>query len=162
MGGTATSFAKQRRLKGLKGRLLTHINKHSHSWPLLLPHCLSLTHKYPNTSEVHPPSTPTPSSPPPPSQLPNSSSSPTHSRKAHIGLKKKEEHSYTVHLIHTASYSICEHNACMYAGSHRLSISTHTNTPREGEEVNITLLSRMQKKFMLPLERERGILCELR
>lgn len=52
----------------------------------------------------------------------------------------------------------------MHTRAHTLTLSltqTHTNTPREGE-VNITLLSRMQKKFMLPLERERGILCELR
>lgn len=41
-------------LKGLKGSPLTHINKHSHSWPPILPHCKSLTHKRSNTSEVPP------------------------------------------------------------------------------------------------------------
>lgn len=72
------------------------------------------------------------------------------------------------HPIHTESR--CTHNTLevrhiLYthrlATTHFLSFA-YTNTLGEGEEVNITLLPRMQKKFMLPLERESGILCELR
>lgn len=56
------------------------------------------------------------------------------------------------HPMHTESFytqHVCVH-------------TLHTYTREEGEEVSITLLSRMQEKFMLLLERERGILCELR
>lgn len=63
--------------------------------------------------------------------------------------------------VHTPYMSI--ETRCVHTAKHTqpfLHIHKHPGIGRE--EVNITLLSRMQKKFMLPLERESGILCELR
>lgn len=157
-------------LKGLKGSPLTHINKHSHSWPLLLPHCWSLTHKHPSTTEVpppfffHPPNPITTIKP----LLPHNSPPPE--KLALVTYPQfKSQHQHPTHRQPHCTYTLSIRLFPISVLFTRVQTHTHavfsfiyTNTLGEGEEVNITLLSRMQKKFMLPLKRERGILCELR
>lgn len=67
--------------------------------------------------------------------------------------------------VHTVEDTWAQTHTHTYMYAHSVSPSNTHKHPRrqtEREEVNITLLSRMQKKFMLPLERKRGILCEPR
>lgn len=92
-------------------------------------------------------------------------------KSSHCGVFFFEKNPVFIsHTLHTHSIMHVHSMFCaymLYTLACRLTLSvsfTHTNTLREGDEVKITLPSRMQKKFMLPLERERerGILCELR
>lgn len=91
---------------------------------------------------------------------PNSSPSPTQfsqSRKVLLYPPLSLKISISNQYVHTVqhgwaqTHTIYTHT-CMHQDSQSFP-QTHTNTPGEREEVNITLLSRMQKKFMLLLEK---------